>query len=83
MLLLLVLGFLPCIVRRLKKPIYGLVPSRKACYDALLEVCREEGFGTDVSDEGMIRLCEERALVGILSSHVDDSIGAGQSSSDA
>ena len=62
----------------IKKPIYGLCSAPKAWYDALLEVCLAEGFDTQVSDEGILRLRGRNGiLVGILALHVDDAIGGG------
>jgi hypothetical protein len=40
-----------------KRPIYGLVSAPKSWYDALMGVCREEGLDTNVSHEGVLRLC--------------------------
>lgn len=66
-------------VWRIKKPIYGLVSAPKAWYDALFEVCEEEGLDSQVSDEGVMRLKKDGEIVGILAIHVDDAIGGGTS----
>lgn len=51
----------------IKKPIYGICSAPKAWYDTLFEVCVEEGFDTQVSDEGILRLIDKSGnLVGIL-----------------
>lgn len=62
----------------IKKPIYGICSAPKAWYDTLIEVCQSEGFDTQVSDEGILRLRDQSGmLVGILALHVDDAIGGG------
>lgn len=66
-------------VWRIKKPIYGLVSAPKAWYDALFEICEEEGLDSEVSDEGVMRLRKNGEIVGILAIHVDDAIGGGTS----
>lgn len=56
---------------------YGLVSAPKAWYDALLEVCVEKGFDTNISEEGALRPIKDSSLVSIVAFLVDDTIGGG------
>jgi hypothetical protein len=40
-----------------KRPIYGLVSAPMSWYEALMDVCREEGLGINVSEEAVFVLC--------------------------
>lgn len=62
----------------MKRSIYGQESAPKSWYDALMNVCREEGVNTDVSDEGAMRLMSQsREALGILALHVNGSLGDG------
>lgn len=62
----------------IKTPIYGLVSAPKCWYDAIMNVCREEGFNSDVSGEGAMRLMHKSGeVLGILALHVNDALGSG------
>jgi hypothetical protein len=43
-----------------------------------MDVCREEGLDTNMSDEGVLRLLSSTdEVLGVLALHVDDALGGG------
>jgi hypothetical protein len=65
------------VVRRLKKPTYGIVSAPKSWFDRLVEVCPASGLTTATTDEGLLIMTSGEQIVGVLELHVDDAICGG------
>jgi hypothetical protein len=65
------------VVRRLKKPINGIVSAPKSWFDRLVKICRACGLTTATTDEGLLIMTSDEQVFGVLALHVDDAIGGG------